>query len=273
MRRMDLRHSRFITRMRREPKKYTDSLFESYRKPNFPKIIWLYWNVGEQNAPFLIRQCIESWRSKNPGWDVRVLSDKSLPEGVSLDDVPAFYEPVKRANVLRLRLLKRYGGVWCDATVYCHRSLDTYLDQFGITGFFCLRDDGPCRDYSNWFMACEADDPIISALEHRYCSDIANSWFSSDIWFTFFFTHQWIVSRNPDFARRLDEAPTLQARPSFLMMSVLKRQHDKSQLVEMLDCGLTASKLDFKHKVSEAEVRALMEFVEDHCQNTGGVPR
>ena len=42
-----------------------------------PRRVWMYWQQGEAAAPDLVRECIASWRSQNPGWEIVVLDGDS----------------------------------------------------------------------------------------------------------------------------------------------------------------------------------------------------
>jgi len=39
-------------------------------KNKIPKIVWLFWDSGFQNAPELVQHCLKSWQNKNPGWNI-----------------------------------------------------------------------------------------------------------------------------------------------------------------------------------------------------------
>ena len=125
--------------------------------PALPKIVWMYWMQGEQHAPNLVRHCLRSWRLKNPGWDVRVLdaatcdavTDGCLRDLHGRQDLDATHF----SDLLRLALLARHGGVWADATVYCHRPLDAWLPACLDSGFFAFASPGPDRALSSWFLA------------------------------------------------------------------------------------------------------------------------
>jgi Capsular polysaccharide synthesis protein len=47
--------------------------------------IWMLWLQGWDNAPAIVRACLESWRGRNPGWrvealDANTVGDAMLPE-------------------------------------------------------------------------------------------------------------------------------------------------------------------------------------------------
>lgn len=76
------------------------------------KPVWLYWDRCLDQAPDLVRLCVDSWRRKNRDWSVCVLDEATLPNWVDMRDVrqknpkitiPAF------ADVLRWHLMAVYG--------------------------------------------------------------------------------------------------------------------------------------------------------------------
>src|SRR5690606_23029229 len=91
------------------------------------RTIWTLWMQGVDTAPPLVRACIESWRVLNPTWRAVALDRATLGDWVDLDDIIDISRRditvQKQAVVARLALLKRYGGVWVDATVFCLRPL------------------------------------------------------------------------------------------------------------------------------------------------------
>lgn len=93
---------------------------------------------GRSRGPRLVAQCLQTWRDHNPGWDVQVLDAATLPAEVTLDDLPDDISLQALSDVLRLRLLRRYGGVWVDATAYCVRPLDDWLPPRLSSGFFAF---------------------------------------------------------------------------------------------------------------------------------------
>jgi hypothetical protein len=129
----------------------------------YPKIIWIYWDRGWQQAPALCRLCRDTWKTLNPGYRVVELDDTILGEHL----VPLEWErnPVITiggfTNILRMRLLTRYGGIWTDATVYPQRPLDQWLPSLMQSGFFAFSHPGPDRMISTWFMAAATPCPLV----------------------------------------------------------------------------------------------------------------
>lgn len=124
-----------------------------------PKIIWIAWNQGENNAPSLVQECIKIWRLKNPAWDVRVISKKDWEKWIyvkndrRLTKILSQSSQQLQSDWLRLNLLDKYGGVWADSTTLCRQSLDRWLENYSRNGFFVFRKPGGDRIASSWFIA------------------------------------------------------------------------------------------------------------------------
>src|SRR4051812_33924103 len=111
------------------------------------KTIWMYWHQGWAEAPPIATQSLASWSRWNPGYDIRALDQRSLPD---YTDLPQRIDLGRRdltvqkiAALARLALLAEHGGVWTDATVVCARPLDDWLGAyFTDCGFFAFRNPG-----------------------------------------------------------------------------------------------------------------------------------
>lgn len=133
------------------------------------KLIWTYWHQGLENAPPIVRRCVGQMKSVHPDWTIRVLDEGSVYE---------FAEPVPvkpeiwgelslphQSDLLRTQLLIKYGGVWMDPTVFCVQSLDNWIFQaVEKAGVFFFDKPGPDRIISNWFIASEPDNELLTKL-------------------------------------------------------------------------------------------------------------
>ncbi len=128
------------------------------------KIIWTYWHQGWRNAPELVTLCMKSWSALNPGWRIEALDAESVLRHVEFNEVDIDRPDIsmqKRSLFIRLELLRRQGGVWADATVFCRQPLESWLPEHFGTGYFAFRDPGPDRMAASWFIASEKDCPLL----------------------------------------------------------------------------------------------------------------
>ena len=68
-----------------------------------------------------------------------------------------------RADVIRINLLQRYGGVWCDASLWCNKPLDDWLPHHMASQFFAFSSLSDAY-ISNWFLAAQCGSYIAEAL-------------------------------------------------------------------------------------------------------------
>ena len=101
--------------------------------PRIPNIIWSYWGQGLDQAPQLVQMCRHNWLRMCPGWKIRMLDHNTIGKYLNLD---SFYVPLeidsyyqKKADMIRLALLEKYGGVWMDSTIFCTQKLDWVWEQ------------------------------------------------------------------------------------------------------------------------------------------------
>lgn len=141
------------------------------RLDGLPRLVWFHWMQGRAAMPRVVRECLNSWTTKNPDWKVvflegadvwQYLDRASIPADALLQTSPQVY-----ANAIRLSLLVRYGGVWADATTWCRTPLSEWLiAQPGE--FFAFSSPGEDRMMANWFLASLQDGYLVRTLAAEY---------------------------------------------------------------------------------------------------------
>lgn len=112
---------------------------------SYPNKIWTSWWQGEDCAPELVKVCIESQRKAfaSLGTEVIVLTKDNwnqyidLPQHI-MDKLESGRITITHfSDILRAELLKRYGGLWIDATVFCTKPIDTSVLNEGLFTVKC----------------------------------------------------------------------------------------------------------------------------------------
>lgn len=129
------------------------------------RTMWAYWHQGEANAPFLVRQCLSSWRRCNPDWKLIVIDESTVQDWCDLGDFQRRTDIGLQAltDILRVNLLSRYGGAWIDATLYCQRPLNEWLPRHVDDGFFAFASERTDRLLTTWFLYGEPDSGTLDA--------------------------------------------------------------------------------------------------------------
>lgn len=127
------------------------------------KIIWICWFQGWETAPDICKQCLESWKYYNPDWDIRAIDENSLKEYINLNKYRNLtaLDKTAYADLIRLDLLKQYGGLWVDSTSFCNQPLDEWLPEL-VDDAFVFYLDEPDKMCANWFIAAEEESYIVS---------------------------------------------------------------------------------------------------------------
>lgn len=144
-------------------------------KAAIPKTLWMLWYQGFDNAPEVVKACHASWVERNPGWTVNFLDETNFRDFVA----PEFVErpgqrAQARANLIRMTLLTKHGGVWADATCFCQTPLDDWLIPQLSSGFFAFERTGSARQIDNWFLASSPGNYLTTtyaAMSNGYWRD------------------------------------------------------------------------------------------------------
>lgn len=121
------------------------------------KKIFIYWDSGFVNAPEVVRGCLESWKNKNSTWEIVELSDSNVNAYVDISaEIPGIdtkqITKTSYSDVLRIFLLEKYGGCWCDATTFCNIPLDEWLYKSVQGDFFAFKYANMSRMLGSFFL-------------------------------------------------------------------------------------------------------------------------
>ena len=148
------------------------------------KRLFITWLQGFENAPYLVNECLASWKCLNPSWKVHEIDNCNLKEWLpDLEEIEVFR--ASYSDIIRINLLNKYGGLWVDATTFCNKSLDLWLDKYVQYGFFCFSNPGPDRLISSWFIYADLDNYIIK----QWLNKVTLFWSIKDRTYEYFWFH------------------------------------------------------------------------------------
>jgi hypothetical protein len=236
---------------------------------SLPRIIWMYWHDSEATAPEIVRQCIQSWRDKNPGWEVRVLDAESAAAAIDISFMPPGTRIQLIADVLRMELLRQFGGVWADATCLCMRSLDEWLPPRMTTGFFAFERPGRDRPLANWFLAATVGGSLISVWALSAREYWRGSLRSNHIGpnqredqFIHHYLFEWMIHASRRLAKLWLATPTMPAdAPHYLQLMLKDEKNDimRERARKVLsDPKVPVQKLDWRIEGGGAKLKAVL---------------
>lgn len=143
-----------------------------------PRILWSYWQGG--TPPLLVQRCFDHWRRLHPHFEIRILDERGVLQ--YLPAIPAALDgasAAKRADWIRLELLRRHGGIWLDASTILTQPLDWVLQEQARTGAdfvgYYLQQYTSVPDrpvVENWFMAAPPGSPFIEDLQREFTQEV-----------------------------------------------------------------------------------------------------
>lgn len=158
--------------------------------------IFIYWAQGFPNAPLVVQKCVLSWKLRNPNWTLYEIDDSNITDYIDVSE--SIHDINKKdisktgySDIVRILLLEKYGGCWCDATTFCNVPLDEWLPASISSGFFAFSrsDAGPNIKTSSWFLYGELNNYIVTAWKN----DIVLFWANRRMCKEYFWFHKCFV--------------------------------------------------------------------------------
>jgi hypothetical protein len=87
-----------------------------------------------------------------------------LPWAKILEQATMEILPCHEADLLRVFLLAKYGGVWADVSSFSWKPIDTFLARFPGVGYFVPMFNWVDRQMDDWFMISKPGDETIATL-------------------------------------------------------------------------------------------------------------
>lgn len=206
--------------------------------PTVPRHIWMLWQQGWDKAPPLVQRCARSWAERNPGWDLHLLDDKTLPDFAP--DYAAIRAPnarrPARANLARVALLAAHGGVWADATLFCARPLDEWLSKVTGAGFFVFAQPRPYRPSDNWFIAGAKADYLFAAMLDLF----TQYWAAFNRPHHYFWMHyllEYLTEIDPRAGEIWSRMPRIPARGPLIVDAYAFDRHAPQRVFELIERG------------------------------------
>ena len=120
--------------------------------------IWICWFQGLENAPDIVKNCVESVRYWNPDKEIIIITSENMNQYVRFPEYilkkwrQGIITNTHLSDLLRLELLITYGGLWVDATTYLTGPLPQYITR---NDFFVYRNgwmDMEMINMGSWLM-------------------------------------------------------------------------------------------------------------------------
>ena len=176
--------------------------------------IWIFWWQGYNEAPCLVKKCIDSI-TKNAGNHSVVLITKENWKNYA--DIPDYIiEKVEKgvitlthfSDILRMALISKHGGLWLDATIFVPREIPKYCFELP---YFSIHYETSTSKIAKgkWAGFCQAGQK--NSIIHSFCRDIFFSYWKkyNKLVDYFFIDYVMLAGYNniSDFKKLVDAVP------------------------------------------------------------------
>lgn len=128
-----------------------------------PKIIHYCW-FGGKEKPESVLKYIQNWKEKLPEYEIREWNESNshYEDYVFTKEAYDNGKYAFVADVIRLKALYEYGGIYFDTDVEVRRDIDKFLN---LSAFLSFEDD---NRIGTAVIGCEANNPIIKRCLDYY---------------------------------------------------------------------------------------------------------
>lgn len=110
------------------------------------KIIWTFWAQGIDDAPPMVKKCIENIKINSGEYKLKILTKDNYLEYAKLPKEITKNQNISHAHfsdILRMKLLSEYGGIWVDPTMFFTENIFNEFDSTPFNSCF-LNEKGWC---------------------------------------------------------------------------------------------------------------------------------
>ena len=246
------------------------------------KNIYIYWGQKFVNSPTVVSKCLLSWKLNNSTWNIIELNDENLNEYINIEkEIPDINKKnitkTSYSDIVRIFLLAKYGGFWCDATTFCNQSLDNWLNENILTSFFAFDKPGKNRLISTWFLYGDKNSYIIKKWKEK----TINYWKNNDkmhnyFWFHYLFND--LYNSDNKFKELWDSTPKISANgPHYLEILGLLNKTSNKVKNHIKEVKTPFYKLSYKYDIEKFDENCNLSYIMNtinlkfiHVPKTGG---
>lgn len=216
-------------------------------KSEKPKIIWVCWLQGIENAPPLVQACYKSIKECNPEYEVRLLTSENLQLYTNLPDFiiekwqKGIITNTHFSDILRNNILLNHGGTWVDATLFFTSHIPSEMENAQLFYFQTLKPgrDGKAISFSSWFLSAAPHNPVLELTQKL----IFNYWEKQDRLCDYFLFHHFVCMSLEKYNWIAESVPKYTNETPHIMLFELGKKYDENKF------NLIAAK-SFCHKLT-----------------------
>ncbi len=238
---------------RKMKKKYNYVLekVESVKKEKSNKV-WMCWLQGEENAPDLVKKCIQTARDTLKDRELIIITNENYKEYIDFPKyiIEKFESKIipytQFSDLIRIALLAKYGGLWLDATVLCTDVLPKYITESELFVFKEIsleRVDKAPVVASSWLISAYSNNEIIVATRDL----VYEYWKHEKILNNYFNFHLFFTIATEKFKEQWEKVPTFSNIPPHILQFELLNEYNEERFKQIKEISSV-------HKLNKAIV-------------------
>ena len=122
---------------------YTKLLNKSKENYDNHRYVFTYWTGKKYKLIEILHKIMYKMSKKGKGYKFILLNEKNCHDYVDLPKNFDKLSPNHQSNILRVKLIKKYGGIWLDSDTLVLSNLDSLFDIINSSksGFFVLENN------------------------------------------------------------------------------------------------------------------------------------
>ncbi|KAA6331749.1 hypothetical protein EZS27_019681 [termite gut metagenome] len=236
-----------------------------------PRNVYVCWLQGEENAPIIVKKCIDNIRMSFPTCNIIILTEKnwrsycSLPIHILDKYKNNIITPTHFSDILRLSLLSNNGGLWIDATVLVTNSISMSLfecDFFSIANS-SYSDNISRRRWTTYLLAADKDSIIVKFVYDMLCEYWKNENIAINYYFMDYIFHIGYIQIE-HFRNIINSIP--KSNPNCLKLSSLLNQPFDKNIWESITKDTYFHKLSWKIHLNDkySNDTTFWNYIEEH---------
>ena len=229
--------------------------------------IWQLWLQGEENAPPIVKKCLNSIKTNHPEMKNIVLNKDTIKQYL---DIPKCIEKKYKQGIIsnthfsdyiRTCLLYKYGGIWIDSTVLLTDKIPENILKQNFFVFknplwysskivpseelfkvFLSMDRNAGLFGSSWFIIAKKNNPILKLQKQL----LENYWAKENKNIHYFFFHFLLTKsliKNPICKKIYEDMYSLSNKEPHILQNALDLKYNENLFNEI-------KKLSFIHKLT-----------------------
>ena len=220
--------------------------------------LFLLWLQGWDNAPLIVKKCRQSVEKYVTNRKIIYLNEKNCMNYIEIpNDIQELHKKgiicnAHYSDLIRLELLKNWGGLWLDATVFLSGELYSYItDQslftYQLPKFYA-------RSISNWLMYAHSNHIIIEETLHL----LYTYWRTEMKCVNYYVMHYLFRTVTNIYYQEWSKVPFFTNLTSTILASELDSMYNEKRLKEIMNMT-HIHKLN--HRINSITPNTILEYI------------